>query len=87
MGQAEFSVYWWDADDGQHRELQFVEAQRAVERAHTLTNGPASRLGIVKKVMITDGLDFCVFLWEDGKVKYPSEDLLEEARVLRRRDA
>lgn len=77
----EFSVYWWDRDGGQHRELQFVDAERAVKAAHRLTCGPASVLGVVKKVMITDGGDHCNFLWEDGVLKYPTEEMRDQHRV------
>jgi hypothetical protein len=80
MGEAEFSMYWWDPDGNQHRELSFVTAREAVEKAHSFTTRPAARMGMVKKIMITDGLDFCVFLWEDGKIVHPSEDILAEAR-------
>jgi hypothetical protein len=38
-------------------------------------------MGMVKKIMITDGLDFCVFLWEDGKIIFPTEGTIEEAGV------
>ena len=71
----EFSVYWWDCDGGQHEELRFVSAQRAVERCRTLTRGPASLLGIVKRVIITDGGDCCCFEWRSGEgVVFPREE-------------
>ena len=76
----QFSLYWWDADDGQHRELYFVDAKTAVERAHSLAKGPAAMLKIVKKIMITDGGDHCVFLWEDGEIIHPTKEEREEAR-------
>jgi len=68
----EFSVYWWDRDGNQHEEMRFVSAERAVKAARRLTHGPASIMKIVRKVMITDGGDFCNFLWEDGVLKYPT---------------
>jgi hypothetical protein len=79
-GNPEFSLYWWDRDGGQHREMQFVQANTAFDRMTTLTRGPAAKMGVVKKVMITDGMDFCVLLWEDGKLVHPSPEILAEAR-------
>ncbi len=64
LGQGEFSVWWWDADGNQHEELRFVSAETAVKRAHTLTHGPASVLGIVQRVIITDGGDCTNFEWK-----------------------
>ena len=63
----EFNVWWWDSSGGQHEELRFVSARTAVERAHTLTQGPAAQLGIVERVIITDGGDCTNFEWKNGK--------------------
>lgn len=63
----EFSVYWWDRDGGQHQELRCVDARTAVERAHHLATGPASMLGIVERVIITDGGDFTNFEWKKSE--------------------
>jgi hypothetical protein len=62
----EFSVYWWDRDNGQHQELRFVKALPAVKAARRLSHGPASQLGMVNRVIITDGGDCCVFEWLKG---------------------
>jgi hypothetical protein len=75
MSDREFSLYWWDADGGQHEELRFVGAEEAVKRSFTLANGPASKLGIVKRIIITDGGDCCVFDWHsDQGVVWPNEE-------------
>ena len=63
----EFSVYWTDAGDGQHEELRFVDGEKAVKAAHRLTKGPASMLGMVKRVIITDGGDCINFEWKKGE--------------------
>jgi hypothetical protein len=64
----EFSVYWWDAENNQHREFSdLVSAERAVQAAHRLTQGPAAMLGMVNRVIITDGGDFCCFEWIKDK--------------------
>lgn len=60
----EFSVYWWDRDNGQHKELRFVTSDAAVKAAHRLTHGPAAVLGIVQRVIITNGGDRIVFEWK-----------------------
>jgi predicted metallo-beta-lactamase superfamily hydrolase len=67
MAHGEFSLYWWDPEDYQHEELRFVDDKTAVERAHILTHGPASKLGIVKRVIITDGGDCINFEWKYGE--------------------
>lgn len=45
-----------------------VGAEEAVKAAHHYTHNVASRLGLVKRVIITDGEDYCVFCWtrEEG---------------------
>jgi hypothetical protein len=69
-GTAEFSVFWWDCNGWQHTELQRVRAKHAVDAAYRLSYGPASVLGMVARVIITDGGDCTVFLWthENGLV-------------------
>ncbi len=69
-GRAEYSVWWWDRDGGQHEELRFVPARQAVEAAHRLTRGPAARLGMVQRVIITDGGDCINFEWRDGRITF-----------------
>lgn len=67
----EFSVFWFDPDGNTHKELAFVGAKEAVEMAHSLSRRPAVALGVIRRIMITDGDDYCVFLWEDGKIVFP----------------
>ena len=69
----EFSVYWWDREDGQHEELRFVPADKATRAFERLTLGPASMLGMVKRVIITDGGDCICAEWRDGKLTYPTQ--------------
>lgn len=63
----EFSVWWWDADGVLHEELRFVDAKTAVNRCYALTKEPASVLGIIQRVIITDGGDFTNFEWKHGE--------------------
>lgn len=75
MSDNEFSVYWWDRDGGQHEELRFVGAEEAVKRSFALAHGPAPAMGIVQRVMITDGGDCCVFDWQRGEgVVWPDHE-------------
>jgi hypothetical protein len=60
----DFSVYWWDIDGNQHEELRFVSAQVAVSRAMSLTMRPfALELGLLARVIVTDGGDCCAWEW------------------------
>lgn len=63
----EFSVWWWDADGGQHEELRFVSPEAAIRRAGSLIHGPSSILGLIQRVIITDGGDCTNFEWVKGK--------------------
>jgi hypothetical protein len=63
----EFSVYWWDAENNYHRELSHVAVMKALQACKRLTQGPAARMGMVNRVMITDGGDCCVFEWQKGQ--------------------
>jgi len=78
MSENEFSVFWWDPTGSYHKELGFVSAEAAMEKAISLTRRPAALIGVIRKVMITDGGDFCVFLWEFGKgVVFPTKEEIE----------
>lgn len=71
---SEFSVYWTDRDGGQHRELHFVEAEPAMRAVKRLTTGPAAMMGIVARVIITDGGDCCCYEWlKDKGQTFPKE--------------
>jgi hypothetical protein len=75
--EPEYSVYWYDDDGTQYEELRFVTIERAVHAARRLTHGPASVLGVVKRVLITDGGDGTVFLWmrdRDPQLQWPNRE-------------
>ena len=63
MTRGEFSVWWWDVDGGQHEELRFVDAEKAMDRVVALAKGPSSHLGIVTRIIITDGGDCTCLEW------------------------
>ena len=59
-----FCVHWYDPDGGKHTELQWVDSRTAVEQAFSLTDRPATRMGIIRRVIITDANDCCCFEWK-----------------------
>jgi hypothetical protein len=63
----EFSVFQWFANDTYECVRQHVSAEEAVKAATHYCHSVGARLGTTKKVMITDGGDFCVFEWRHGE--------------------
>jgi hypothetical protein len=64
----EFSVYVFRPDGFYTRELSFVSAERAVRYARSVSEGRyAWQHGKVAQITITDGGDYCVFLWRYGE--------------------
>jgi hypothetical protein len=70
----EFSV-WIFFPDGSHvAELEWVDAETAVEKAKDVIFRPATRLGIIDRVIIVDGGDAIVFEFEAKKgITYPTK--------------
>ena len=64
LSAPEFSCYWWDKDGGQHEELRFLPFRKCMLAAKRLAHGPASALGIVIRIIVTDGGDEIVFEWK-----------------------
>jgi hypothetical protein len=62
-----FNVFWWDTDGAQYNELSSVGAEQAVSAAKRMADGPASALGFVQRIIITDSGDCCNFEWIKGK--------------------
>lgn len=71
----EFSVYWWDAEDNHHEELRFVGPEQALKAAMRLSRGPGAQLGMVRRVIITDGGDYCNWEWREGRIIFDGRDL------------
>jgi P2-related tail formation protein len=70
----EFSVFWWDPDGNCHAERRYIGALAATELAHSLVLRPAASLGIIRRIIITDGGDFTVFEWIRGQgVTWPEQ--------------
>ena len=55
-----FSVYWYDPDGTQYRDQHLQNYDNSKLAFERLVAGPAARLGIVKRVLVTDSLDCLV---------------------------
>ena len=72
--EGDFWVVWFDPENNYHIEKRWCGDKEAVETAISLTRRPAVALGIIKRVIITDGDDCCTFEWKDGKVVFPKRE-------------
>ena len=76
--QPEFSVYEFYPDEQYTVVKQFVPFREAILAARDCTRKPAVRLGVIRRVIITDGGDCCVFEWKYGEgVTFPPDTGLE----------
>lgn len=72
MSDQEFSVWQFFPDDTYECVRRNVGPQEAVETAKSYTTRPAAMLGIIRRVIITDGGDAAVFEWKHGEgVTFP----------------
>lgn len=62
-----FSVYQFFPDDTHECVGMGLDAEAAVLKARSYTTRPAAQLGIIRKVIITDSGDACVFEWRHGE--------------------
>lgn len=73
MSEGQFSVYQFFPDDNHERVCSFVDGETAVRTAIRLTGSLGAKLGMTRRVIITDALDCTCFEWVHGKgVTYPS---------------
>jgi len=70
MGRNEFSVYQWFPDGSYEKVREFVSAEEAVAAAKFYTNNVAAKMGITKRVIITDGGDCVAWEWKEGKITF-----------------
>jgi hypothetical protein len=63
----EYSVALWFPDGSYMYEARWLSAGAAVRLAKRCTERPAAAAGFIDKVMITDGGDNTVFLWEHNR--------------------
>lgn len=72
--EGEFSTAVFYTDDTHEYVRRWVSPQEAMEAFIHHTNSVAVRLGMVKKVIITDGLDYTNMEWKKEKgITYPPE--------------
>ena len=77
----EFSVYQFFPDETWERVLHFVTAEEAVSKAKVLTQTVGAKIGTTRRVIITDGDDFCCFEWKFGEgVTFPTKEHIEAAK-------
>ena len=68
----EFSVVQFFNNGEYEYVRRYVSAEAAMEAVKHYTNNVATRMGIVEKVIITDGGDLTCFEWINGKgVTFP----------------
>lgn len=71
----EYSVVQFFADDTSEYVRRMVDAEEAVTAAEHYCSSVAARLGMVRRVIITDALDCCCFEWLHGKgVVFPERE-------------
>lgn len=63
----EFSVYQFFEDGSYEKVRSFVGAEEAVKAAKHYCNSVAAKIGVVHRVIITDGGDCTVFEWKYGE--------------------
>jgi hypothetical protein len=79
--EGEFSVVQFFANDETYEYVRrYVGAEEAIKAFHHYTNNVAVKMGVVKRVIITDGGDDTTMEWIHGKgITFPTqEDLNKE---------
>lgn len=72
MGEEHFSVCQFFDDGSCEYVRRYVGAEEAVLAARHYTDNVAARLGLIPRVIITDGDDYIVFEWQRGRgVTFP----------------
>jgi hypothetical protein len=77
--EKEFSVCIFYSDGAYDYVRRYVSAEEAVKVAKSYTERPAALIGIINRVIITDGGDFTNFEWIfDKGVTYPEKEELND---------
>jgi hypothetical protein len=77
----EFSVCQFFEDDTYEYVRQYVSAEEAMKAFQHYTNNVAVKMGIIKRVIITDGGDCIAAEWQLGKgVVFPTQTDIEAHR-------
>jgi len=81
----EFSVYQFMNDDTCLPEVRFVDHETACNAFARLATNAAAKVGITRRVIITDGGDFTCMEWKYGEgVTFPPE--LKNIDLTRRKE-
>lgn len=81
MSDNQYSVVQFFEDDTYEYVRRFVSAKEAVMILKHYTNSVAVKLGMVSKVIITDGGDCVCFEWtKDKGITFPPKEELEKMR-------
>jgi hypothetical protein len=67
MAHGEYSVCQFFEDGTQEYTRRYVDMQEAADAFTHYTNNVACRMGITKRVIITDGGDCTIAEWQHGK--------------------
>lgn len=74
MGEAEFSVCWFFADETYEYVRRYVYAEEAVIAFRHYTTSVGAKLGTTMRVIVTDGGDFTTLEWKFGEgIVFPPE--------------
>lgn len=75
MARDEFSVCQFFEDGSYEYVRRFVSAEEAMQAFRHYTNNVATRMGITRRVIITDGGDCTNAEWQYGKgIIYPPQE-------------
>lgn len=81
MSTGEFSVCQFFADESYEYVRRFVSPEEVMEAFNHYTKSVAVQLGLVARVIITDGGDMTNMEWVRGKgVTFPRKEDLDHAR-------
>jgi len=70
----EFSVFQFFEDETYEKVRDHVDAEDAVRAAHHYCGSVAAKMGLTRRVIITDGGDSTTFEWKYGEgVTFPPE--------------
>lgn len=79
--RAEFSVWLFFKDGHYIAEQRWLKAETAVTLARDVTLRPAAQVGLIERVIITDGGDSTVFEWKYGRgITFPAQNETKENR-------
>ncbi|RPH74012.1 hypothetical protein EHM76_04405 [bacterium] len=81
MSRGEFSVVQFFQDDSYEKVRERVDVQEAWKAFEHYTNNVACKIGITKRVIITDGGDCTNVEWINGQgIVYPTKEELKKLK-------